>query len=76
MLGIKVKSTVKSHFFTPREPAPAAEKNPRGNTGYPVSRVEGLLHRKLCLLVKIWNQINVKKLQNGITYLGSRLWTM
>ena len=36
MLGIKVKSAVKCHLFTPplitSEPAPTAEKNPRGNT--------------------------------------------
>ena len=36
MLGIKVKSAVKCHLFTsPQplgEPAPAAEKNPKGNT--------------------------------------------
>ena len=38
MLGIKVKSAVKCHLFTPPrlpgEPAPAAEKNPTGNTVY------------------------------------------
>ena len=36
MLGLNVKSAVKCHLFIPPrlpgEPAPAAEKNPRGNT--------------------------------------------
>ena len=38
MLGIKVKSAVKCHLFTPPrvpgEHAPAAEKIPRGNTAF------------------------------------------
>ena len=56
MLGTKVKSVVKCHLFTPPrhpgEPAPAAEKNPRGNTGfyYKYAEIYSLLLLLLLLL--------------------------
>ena len=56
MLAITVKSAVKCHLFTlpqlPEEPAPAAEKNPRGNTVSDAEAVCGWL-RNVNLLVCI-----------------------
>ena len=70
MLGIKVKSAVKCHLFTlpwlPGEPAPTAEKIPRGNTA--LSFIEKPSTKQTVLILHLLKMVEFKSCQGVVLF--------